>query len=199
MQAFKHKNVKKIVVSKKNITTLDGKHKEIIDGFTVDKEEQMPLLLNEKREICMKLKNVNLGNYSPTRVVVAQSLEETFRIMDKDSFAPMDEAIVFKQLETGFVRSGKTKLLVEGGDLRVVAESPGKSMIILPIEYSHCLKFKSNNENSNLRDFFRVDAILTGLIFENELDVTTKFRYGVFKNNNCRLKDLADFKSLSED
>ena len=60
MPAFKHKNVKKIVVSKKNITTLDGKHKEIIDGFTTDKEEQMPLLLNEKREICMKLKNVNL-------------------------------------------------------------------------------------------------------------------------------------------
>ena len=165
----------------------------------LDETNSYPAVRYSENDYLVKLKNVNLGNYSPTRVVVAQSLEESFRIMDKDSFAPMDEAIVFKQLETGFVRSGKTKLLVEGGDLRVVAESPGKSMIILPIEYSHCLKFKSNNENSNLRDFFRVDAILTGLIFENELDVTTKFRYGVFKNNNCRLKDLADFKSLSED
>jgi hypothetical protein len=60
MPTFKPKNIKKIIISKKNITTLDGKHKEIIDGFTHDKEEQMPLLLNEKREICVKLKNENL-------------------------------------------------------------------------------------------------------------------------------------------
>jgi hypothetical protein len=61
MPTFKPKNIKKIYISKKNITTLDGKHKEIIDGFTADKEEQLPLLLNEKREICVKLKNVNLS------------------------------------------------------------------------------------------------------------------------------------------
>jgi len=60
MPTFKPKNIKKIYISKKNITTLDGKHKEIIDGFTADKEEQLPLLLNEKREICVKLKYVNL-------------------------------------------------------------------------------------------------------------------------------------------
>jgi hypothetical protein len=60
MPTFKPKNIKKIVMSKKNITTLDGKHKEIIDGFTADKEEQMPILQNEKREICVKLKNTHL-------------------------------------------------------------------------------------------------------------------------------------------
>ena len=60
MPTFKPKNMKKIIMSKKNITTLDSKHKEIIDGFTVDKKEQMPILQNEKREICVKLKNINL-------------------------------------------------------------------------------------------------------------------------------------------
>jgi hypothetical protein len=60
MPTFKPKNIKKIYISKKNITTLDGKHKEIIDGFTFDKQEQLPQLLNEKREICVKLKNINL-------------------------------------------------------------------------------------------------------------------------------------------
>ncbi len=61
MPTFKPKNIKNIILSKKNITTLDGKHKEIIDGFTSDKEEQMPVLQNEKREICVKLKNINLS------------------------------------------------------------------------------------------------------------------------------------------
>ena len=60
MPTFKPKNIKKIILSKKNITTLDGKHKEIIDGFTLDKKEQLPILQNEKQELCVKLKNMNL-------------------------------------------------------------------------------------------------------------------------------------------
>ena len=150
-------------------------------------------------DFLVRLKNVNLGNYSPTRLIVARSLDETFQIMDKNSFAPMDEIVVYKQLGADFVRVGKTNLSVDGGDLRIVAESSGKTLIILPIEFSHCLRFQSNNKNSNLIDVFRADGILTGLIFENELDVTTKFRYGVFTNNKCRLKDLADFKLLTND
>jgi hypothetical protein len=61
MPSFKPKNVKKIVVSKKNITTLDSKHKEIIDSFKNDKEELLPNLMKEKKEINMKLKDINLS------------------------------------------------------------------------------------------------------------------------------------------
>ena len=50
MPAFKPKNIKKIIISKKNITTLDGKHKEIIDSFYNDKEEQLPILREEKNK-----------------------------------------------------------------------------------------------------------------------------------------------------
>jgi hypothetical protein len=59
MPTFKPKNIKKIFVSKNNITTLDGKHKEIIEKFSLDKE-QLPLLINQKREILGKLKKINL-------------------------------------------------------------------------------------------------------------------------------------------
>ena len=152
-----------------------------------------------ENDFLVKLKNVNLGNYSPTRTVLARSLDETFQTMDSDSFDPMREAVVYKQLDTDFVKVGNTELTVDGGDLRIVAKSSGKSLIILPIEFSHCLKFESNTKSSSLNDFFRIDGILTGVIFEKSLDVTTRFRYGVFTNNHCRLKDLADFKSLSKD
>jgi len=56
MPTFKPKNIKKIMISKKNITTLDGKHKEIIDLFNNDKEEQIPILNEEKKTICKQLK-----------------------------------------------------------------------------------------------------------------------------------------------
>ena len=60
MPTFKPKNVKKIVMSKNKITTLDSKHKEITDSFKYDKEELLPNLIKEKKEIIEKLKNVNL-------------------------------------------------------------------------------------------------------------------------------------------
>ena len=60
MPAFKPKNIKKIIISKKNITTLDGKHKEIIDSFNNDKEEQLPILREEKKRICSRLKDIDL-------------------------------------------------------------------------------------------------------------------------------------------
>ena len=61
MPAFKPKNVKKITVSKKNITTLDSKHKEITDSFNHNKEDVLPRLMAEKKEINMKLIHATLS------------------------------------------------------------------------------------------------------------------------------------------
>ena len=60
MPIFKPKNTKKIIHSKKNITTLDSKHKEITDIINKDKDETLPSLLNEKNALKQKMKNVNL-------------------------------------------------------------------------------------------------------------------------------------------
>jgi len=60
MPTFKPKNLKKIVVSKKNITTVDSKHKEIIEDINHLKEEELPRLINEKRKIKTKLKRGNI-------------------------------------------------------------------------------------------------------------------------------------------
>jgi hypothetical protein len=61
MPVFKPKNFKNIIVSKKNITTLDGKHKEMLDSFTSDKDEELPKLISTKKSIIAKLKNNELS------------------------------------------------------------------------------------------------------------------------------------------
>jgi hypothetical protein len=60
MPIFKLKNTKKLALSKKTSTTLDGKHKEITDTMYKEQSEILPLLKIEKREILIKLKNRNL-------------------------------------------------------------------------------------------------------------------------------------------
>ena len=59
MPTFKPKNLKKIIVSKKNITTLDSKHKEIIENINTMKEKELPRLINEKLELKKVLKKGN--------------------------------------------------------------------------------------------------------------------------------------------
>ena len=55
MPSFKPKTAKKIKVNKKSIITLDGKHKEFINEFNKDEQDNIPKLKKEKQEIEEKL------------------------------------------------------------------------------------------------------------------------------------------------
>jgi hypothetical protein len=148
-------------------------------------------------DFLVELKNPNLGDYSPTKSYVVESLEETFKTMDRSDFSLIDDVVVYKPLAKNLVKASSSKLTLKGGDLRIQANSPGKSMLILPLEFSNCLAFKSNDSKSGFIDAFRVDGILTGLLFDGYLDVTAELRYGIFTNSGCRLKDLSDYKTLT--
>ena len=55
MPSFKPKSIKKIRVSKKNSTTLDGKHKEFINEFCSDEQDKIPMIKKEKGELKQQL------------------------------------------------------------------------------------------------------------------------------------------------
>ena len=156
-----------------------------------------PPLKFSANDFLIPLKNTNLGNYSPTKSYVAESLDETFETMDRSDFSLTSDVVVYEPLINNLVKASNSKLTLKGGDLRIEASSPGKSMLILPLEFSNCITFKSNDPKSGFIDAFRVDGILSGLLFNGFLDVTAELRYGVFTNNGCRLKDLDDYKTLT--
>ena len=60
MPSFKPKPVKKIKVSKKNSTTLDGKHREFVNEFSKDENENIPKLKHERQELLNKLSSFDL-------------------------------------------------------------------------------------------------------------------------------------------
>ena len=49
MPSFKHKTNKKIIIDKKSIITLDGKHKELQGEFNDINKNIIPELKNEKK------------------------------------------------------------------------------------------------------------------------------------------------------
>ena len=55
MLSFKPKTTKKFKVSKKNSTTLDGKHREFINDFNKDEQDRIPKLKFERAQLREKL------------------------------------------------------------------------------------------------------------------------------------------------
>jgi len=73
MPSFKPKTNKKIKVSKRNATTLDGKHNEFLTEFVNDEYEQIPKLKQEKHELRLKLEaEKNIDN----RMEIADRINE---------------------------------------------------------------------------------------------------------------------------
>lgn len=63
MPSFKPKTNKKIKVSKRNATTLDGKHNEFLTEFVNDEYEQIPKLKAEKHSLKLQLEaETNIDN-----------------------------------------------------------------------------------------------------------------------------------------
>ena len=58
---------------------------------------------------------------------------------------------------------------------------------ILPIEFSRCLNLAGGTPR-----LFHADLLLTGVLFERQLDARISFHNGPFHNSRCRFDDLAD-------
>jgi hypothetical protein len=78
MPSFKPKNVKKVKVSKKNSTTIDGKHREFVNDFNKDEVDKIPKLKQEKKAIQAALEAHAL---SPT-LTIEQVMEHKDRKKD---------------------------------------------------------------------------------------------------------------------
>jgi len=77
MPSFKPKAAKKIKVSKKNSTTLDGKHREFLNEFAKDETDTIPALKFEKSSLREQLSNVD-------DLTIEQKMEMQDRINEID-------------------------------------------------------------------------------------------------------------------
>jgi hypothetical protein len=91
-----------------------------------------------------------------------------------------------------------SKMTIVDGDIRVVAESAGDSVLVLPFEFSSCINFEEKSEKSNFIRAELANGLLTAVFFSKNLDLTISYRLGLFENQDCRLKDLELYRSITE-
>jgi hypothetical protein len=137
---------------------------------------------------------VNLGQFSPTEPRLARDANQVLGHL-ADGKTNLDRTIVIGEPLSGPLTEAKLELFTIGRDqYRVRASSAGKSILLLPVEFSRCLTiFDAAGGAPRL---LRADLMLTGILFERQIDAQISFHTGPFYNSRCRLDDLTDSKLM---
>jgi hypothetical protein len=134
----------------------------------------------------------NIGNYSPTHVVIARDAPSILQHLRRTSFDPQRSVIVPERIEEPLVEVSEGKMFFERGAIRVQAESRGHSLLLLPVQYSRCL-VPSDPAKAKL---LPANLIQTAMLFQGSIDLRIYFEYGLFRPG-CRRQDIADLAELS--
>ena len=140
--------------------------------------------------VIYEIPDVNIGNYSPTEIITAQSAADTVDAFASPNFDFSRQAVLSAEIRDRLVLARDVKLSVIRGGLHLSGHSDGTSLVVLPQQFSNCLR--ADDERARL---MRTDLILTGVIFSGSIDTDISFDYGIF-SPGCRRADLADMKQL---
>jgi hypothetical protein len=148
----------------------------------------------------IELPGPNLATYSPTSIETRRDLVSMLDFIVDDKVDLSREAVAQDPIDGSLVPARSSALSMMGRDLRVTAESDGRSLIVVPLEFSHCLEMHDAHPEAEARPALsRIDGLLTGIVFEHHLDAVLSFRIGPLHNPTCRWQDYRDLRALLPD
>jgi hypothetical protein len=133
----------------------------------------------------------NRGHFNPTVVRVATTARAILEGLRAPDFDWRRVAYLTEPLEEPLVSTHHVRMTVERGRVRLQAETESKALLVLPIQYSHCLMLE-DAPNARL---VRANFLLTGLIFTGPINAMIEFNYGFF-NAACRKADFRDLEAM---
>ena len=137
----------------------------------------------------------NLGNYSPTQLVEVSTAKEVMDHMRAPGFDGARTVMVAEKLSEDFVPAREATMIVERGGLSLRAASAGESLLVLPVQYSHCWQLR-NAPNATL---FRANLMQLGIRFSGELKAELRQVFGPLWHSYCRVEDAHDMERLKID
>jgi hypothetical protein len=171
-----------------------------------DREEHDPLLTERDRQTndanltirVYEIARPNLGDLSPVRTVVSQNASETVSMLMAPDFPFADEAIVDGENLTGLTHADYGTLNYENGGFIVQAKSHGRSLLVVPVQFSHSLRIVSTLSDSSKSPIrlLRVNLVETGILFDHDIHIKIAHVFGLFRGINGRLEDIDDCQRL---
>ena len=186
MPSFKPKSNKKIKFNKKSSVTLDGKHKEFLNEFSIDETDKIPCLKQEQKELEEKLKlalTIEQKLDIADRIKEIKSTIKELKIKKKDYFLN-NSKYIFDYFEN-------KKNISDSSNVNSTNSSTSKSKLV-----NTFFKIKKNedepvvtNNNTNI-----VQKYLCN-IDENFLDVNAY----VFQTDICKYCNSGELIPLEDE
>ena len=138
-----------------------------------------------------ELEEPNLGNFSPTEIITAANATEMIAYMKDPRFDPRRTVITEHPIDGSLVAArGGTMSIIKGG-LIVEAEGGPQSLLVLPVQFSHC--WTTSEKGVKL---FRANLLQLGVQFSSRLSSKIEFVFGPLWNSSCRREDSRDVERL---
>jgi hypothetical protein len=93
------------------------------------------------------------------------------------------------------VPASGSRLIIERGGYRLEAESPGTSLLVMPVEYSHCLTADLTSTGPRPPQLLRANLTMTAVLFSGRVEGTLRLRYGPL-SSGCRIEDWREADAL---
>ena len=131
--------------------------------------------------------------------VLANDAGEILKYLSKDQFNFENQFIAENKVSVDLVKISSSKIFFTRTGMKVKAHSEGTSIIVLPLQFSHCLQLRNTlkSEQTLAPNIMRVNLMQTGLLFSGTIDAEINYAYGPFNNPFCRIKDYQDLKFLT--
>jgi hypothetical protein len=145
----------------------------------------------------IELPGPNLATYSPTSIETRRDLASALDFVVDDSVDLTKRAVTLSPVIGALEPVLSSALAMANGNLHIVAKSAGRSLVIVPVEFSHCIELHETRIGSRTgAALVRVDGVLTGIVFEHDLDAVLSFRIGPLHNPICRWQDYQDLRAM---
>ena len=131
---------------------------------------------------------------SPVRIRKVASFSAALRQLS-DLADPLETAVLIEGDPDGadpgsLAPASAVSVRVARGGFDIAADSQGQSLLVLPVEFSHCLTFVSDGKRGD-------PPRLTGVVFAGRLHGRLRYFTGPFDGADCRLKDARAFSRLA--
>jgi hypothetical protein len=138
-----------------------------------------------------ELPNVNTAGYWATRPLTVDTTRQAMLWMAAPASAA--DAVVYEPLTAPLVAGTSSELRVFRDRLEVEADSPGTSLLVLPVEFSHCFDIQPSDLGS--ARFLRANIDQAAFLFSGHLHAELRYRYAPW-HSGCRLRDIDDASQL---
>ncbi len=138
-----------------------------------------------------ELDHVNTSGYWATRPMLAATAREALLWMANP--ASSNDSVMYEDLGGPLVDGTRSELRVFRDHLVIEAESPGTSLLVLPLEFSHCIELEAANSGS--AHLLRANINHAAILFSGHLRAQLRYRYAPW-HYGCRLRDIDDANDL---